>query len=114
MPDLTGFKGISEIKANKLVTFFGGTLYDIARNNDIERLLPIVGEEVAQRIIAGLNQYEELGALRLLDDLGVPPYIGDSVITIWEQQAYEKIKMNPYFLTAFMADLSAKIGRAHV
>ena len=100
------FKGISEIKANKLVTFFGDTLYDIARNNDIERLLPIVGEEVAQRIIAGLNQYEELGALRLLDDLGVPPYIGDSVITIWEQQAYEKIKMNPYFLTAFMADLS--------
>lgn len=101
------FKGISEIKAEKLVTFFGDTLYDIARNNDIERLLPIVGQEVAQRIIDGLNQYEELGALRLLDELGVPPHIGDSVITIWEQQAYEQIKKNPYFLIAFMADLSA-------
>ncbi|TLX46410.1 hypothetical protein C1E24_13660 [Pseudoalteromonas phenolica] len=101
------FKGISEIKAEKLVTFFGDTLYDIARNKDIERLLPIVGQEVAQRIIDGLNQYEELGALRLLDELGVPPHIGDSVITIWEQQAYEQIKKNPYLLTAFMADLSA-------
>lgn len=101
------FKGISEIKADKLVTFYGDTLYDIARNNDIERLLPILGEEVAQRVIAGLKQYEELGALRLLDDLGVPPYIGDSVISIWQQQAYEQIKKNPYFLTAFMADLSA-------
>ena len=101
------FKGISEIKADKLVTHFGETLYDIARNNDIDRLLPIVGQEVAQRIIDGLNQYEELGTLRLLDDLGVPPYIGESVITIWQQQAYEQIKKNPYFLTAFMADLSA-------
>ncbi|NDV93147.1 AAA family ATPase [Alteromonas sp. 345S023] len=101
------FKGISEIKAEKLVTFFGDTLYDIARNKDIKRLLPIVGQEVAQRIIDGLNQYEELGALRLLDELGVPPHIGDSVITIWEQQAYEQIRKNPYFLTAFMADLSA-------
>ena len=101
------FKGISDIKAEKLVSFFGDNLYDIARNNEIERLLPIVGEEVAQRIIDGLNQYEILGALRLLDDLGVPPHIGDSVITIWQQQAYEQIKKNPYFLTAFMADLSA-------
>jgi len=101
------FKGISEIKAEKLVTFFGDTLYDIARNKDIKRLLPIVGQEMAQRIIDGLNQYEELGALRLLDELGVPPHIGDSVITIWEQQAYEQIRKNPYFLTAFMADLSA-------
>ncbi|GAC09466.1 AAA family ATPase [Paraglaciecola chathamensis] len=101
------FKGISEIKAEKLVTFFGDTLYDIARNKDIKRLLPIVGQEVAQRIIDGLNQYEKLGALRLLDELGVPPHIGDSVITIWEHQAYEQIRKNPYFLTAFMADLSA-------
>jgi|TARA_B100001059_G_C17838501_1_gene590116 exodeoxyribonuclease V alpha subunit len=101
------FKGISEIKAEKLVAFFGDTLYDIARNNDIERLLPIVGQDVAQRIIDGLNQHEELGALRLLDELGVPPHIGDSVITIWQQNAYEQIKKNPYFLTAFMADLPA-------
>lgn len=99
------FRGISQVKAEKLVSFFGDDLYDIAANNQLERLLPILGEEVATRLIEGLNQYQELSALRLLDDLGVPHHIGESVLKIWGCEAYDKIRENPYLLGVFMADL---------
>ncbi|MEH6711167.1 MAG: AAA family ATPase [Paraglaciecola polaris] len=101
------FKGISEVKAEKLVRFFGDELFQIARDRDIQRLLPIIGESLAERLVTGLQKYEELGALQLLDELGVPPNIGGSVINIWKEKAYSHIKKNPYFLTAFMADLNA-------
>lgn len=101
------FKGISSVKAEKLVSFFGDKLYDIAASNDVKRLLPILGEEVAKRVVHGLNECQELNALRLLDDLGVPHYIGDSVLKIWGHDAYDKIRENPYLLVVFMADLKA-------
>ncbi|TYK66826.1 ATP-dependent DNA helicase [Colwellia echini] len=100
------FRGISEIKAEKLISFFGGELITIALNDNIERLLPIVGENVAKRLINGLQEYEELAALQLLDKLGVPPRIGDSILKIWGIDAYQQITKNPYFLTAFEADLN--------
>ncbi|TWX71719.1 AAA family ATPase [Colwellia demingiae] len=100
------FKGISEIKAEKLISFFGDELISIALNGNIERLLPIVGENVAKRLIIGLQEYEELATLQLLDKLGVPPRIGDSILKIWGIDAYQQITKNPYFLTAFEADLN--------
>ncbi|MGR5268296.1 ATP-dependent DNA helicase, partial [Vibrio astriarenae] len=101
------FRGISEVKAKKLVTFFGDELYDIAANNDVQRLRPILGESIAQRLIQGLNQYQELHTLKLLDDLGVPPKVGESIINIWGTQTCDKIKHDPYILIMFMADLKA-------
>jgi exodeoxyribonuclease V alpha subunit len=101
------FKGISQVKAEKLVTFFGDELFQIAKDGDINRLLPILGQSVAERLVIGLQNYEELSALQLLDELGVPHYVGNSVLKIWKTNAYTHIKRNPYFLAAFMADLSA-------
>lgn len=100
------FKGISEVKAAKLVSFFGDELYEIAMKNDVDRLLPILGNEVASRLVSGLNLYQELHTLRLLDELGIPPYIGDSVLRIWGVDAHERIKENPYLLGVFMANLN--------
>lgn len=99
------FMGISDVKAQKLVSFFGDELYQIARDENLERLDPILGKEVAQRLIKGLNEYEELAALQLLDELGVPPYVGDSVLKIWGKDAYSVVKKNPYLLIAFLADM---------
>ena len=100
------FKGISEVKAEKLVSFFGDELYDIAAQNNIGRLTPILGKNVASRLIDGLSVYQEINTLRLLDELGVPPYIGESVLKIWGVDAYKKVKENPYLLGVFMADLN--------
>lgn len=99
------FKGISEVKAEKLVNFFGDELVEIALNNDIKRLTKIMGLSLAQRLVDGLKSYEELSALSLLDELGVPPHIGSSVIKIWGADAFKHIKKNPYFLSAFMGNL---------
>lgn len=99
------FAGISQVKAEKLVSFFGDELYEIAANDEIERLLPILGKDVATRLINGLKQYQELNTLKLLDDLGVPYQVTESVLKIWGADAYEKIQANPYFLTVFMANL---------
>lgn len=99
------FKGISAVKAEKLIDFYGDELIKIALEGDVERLLPVVGREIAERIVSGLRDYEELSALQLLDELGVPPGIGDSVINIWGCDSYNKIKNNPYLLTAFMANI---------
>ncbi|TWD38691.1 exodeoxyribonuclease V alpha subunit [Vibrio crassostreae] len=101
------FKGISSVKADKLVTFFGDRLYQIASENDVERLTPILGKSTAQTLIAGLNEYQALHCLKLLDDLGVPAYIGESVLKIWGSDAYDKIKSNPYILVMFMASLAS-------
>jgi exodeoxyribonuclease V alpha subunit len=101
------FKGISHVKAEKLVSFFGDELFQIAKDGNTERLLPIIGKPLAERLVAGLQKYEELSALQLLDELGVPHHVGNSVLKIWKSEAYIHIKKNPYFLTAFMADLSA-------
>ena len=106
------FKGISDLKAEKLVECFGDGLIQIAIEGDIERLLPVVGRNVAERIISGLREYEQLGTLQLLDELGVPPRVGESVLEIWKNNAYEQIKKNPYFLTAFMADMHMVDGYA--
>lgn len=99
------FAGISQVKAEKLVSFFGDELYEIAANNEIERLLPILGKDVATRLINGLKEYQELNTLKLLDDLGVPYQVTESVLKIWGADAYEKIQANPYLLTIFMANL---------
>jgi exodeoxyribonuclease V alpha subunit len=107
LAESSDFKGISQVKAEKLVSFFGDELFQIAKDGDVKRLLPIIGQSLAVRLVQGLQSYEELSALQLLDDLGVPPHIGDSVIKIWGTKAYSYIKKNPYFLIAFMADLSA-------
>ncbi|MBB1282474.1 AAA family ATPase [Pseudoalteromonas sp. SR41-1] len=99
------FKGISEINAEKLITFFGDELVEIALNNDIKRLTKIIGVTLAQRLIDGLKSYEELSALSLLDELGVPAHVGSSVIKIWGADAFKHIKKNPYFLSVFMGKL---------
>lgn len=99
------FAGISQVKAEKLVSFFGDELYEIAANDEIERLLPILGKDVATRLINGLKEYQELNTLKLLDDLGVPYKVTESVLKIWGADAYEKIQANPYLLTIFMANL---------
>lgn len=99
------FAGISQVKAEKLVSFFGDELYEIAANDEIERLLPILGKDVATRLINGLKEYQELNTLKLLDDLGVPYQVTESVIKIWGADAYDKIQANPYLLTVFMANL---------
>ena len=57
------FAGISQVKAEKLVSFFGDELYEIAANDEIERLLPILGKDVATRLINGLKEYQELNTL---------------------------------------------------
>ncbi|HCG6120485.1 TPA: AAA family ATPase [Vibrio parahaemolyticus] len=101
------FKGISGVKAEKLVSFYGDELYQIAANNDADRLTPILGAHIAQTLIDGLNAYQELHCLKLLDDLGVPAYVGESVLKIWGLSAYDKIKANPYVLVMFMASLEA-------
>lgn len=100
------FKGISVVKAEKLIDFYGDELINIALQGDVQRLLPVVGHEIAERLISGLRDYEELSALQLLDQLGVAPHIGDSVIKIWGCDSYTKIKNDPYLLTAFMADIN--------
>jgi len=99
------FSGISQVKAEKLVSFFGDELYVIAASLDIGRLLPILGRDVATRLVNGLNEYQELNTLKLLDDLGVPYNITESVLKIWGTDAFEKIQSNPYVLSAFMASL---------
>ncbi|NWO04029.1 MAG: AAA family ATPase [Idiomarinaceae bacterium] len=99
------FAGVSKIKAEKLVSFFGDELYQIAANNEIERLLPMLGRDVATRLINGLKGYQDLNTLKLLDELGVPHQIGESVLRIWGAEAYEKIQANPYLLSIFMANL---------
>lgn len=101
------FKGISREKADKLVTFFGDRLYEIAAENDVQRLTPILGKNAAQTLIDGLNDYQALHCLKLLDDLGVPAYIGESTLKIWGGETYDKITSNPYLLVMFMANLAA-------
>ncbi|WP_219587132.1 hypothetical protein, partial [Vibrio parahaemolyticus] len=64
------------------MSFYGDELYQIAANNDADRLTPILGAHVAQTLIDGLNAYQELHCLKLLDDLGVPAYVGESVLKI--------------------------------
>jgi exodeoxyribonuclease V alpha subunit len=101
------FKGISQLKADKLVNFFGDELFEIAKDGDVNRLLPIIGQSLAERLVSGLQKYEELSTLRLLDELGVPHHVGNSVLNIWKSDAYTHIMKNPYFLVAFMPDLNA-------
>lgn len=95
-------KGVGDIKAKKLWTQTGGKLLEMVKAGDKDSLLKIIpNDKIIDDVISFLKSHLNLLSLRELVGLSINPSIFKKAVSAWGDDAYLKIKQDPYRLMTF-------------
>jgi|GEM_PF-458051 ATP-dependent exoDNAse (exonuclease V), alpha subunit - helicase superfamily I member len=96
------FKGIGPVKAQKLWTFFGNTLYELLNAGDVKALTQILSQETALRVVHAWRIYADIDALHYCNIfLGLSISTSLRVSEFYRSETKSKLREDPYRLLAF-------------
>ena len=98
------FEGIGLVKARRLWEHFGDDLYRVLDTADIERLVEILPESMAQKLADAWHHWGDTFTLQWLQSKGFPVALGRKVLAFYGHEAARKIEDDPYRLISFAAD----------
>ena len=96
-----GFPGIGEVKARRLWEQLGESLYDALDQANADTLATVVGNELAQVLLAGWRQYGDAAALRWFQQVGLSLRLSRKILNVYEGEALVAVEADPYRLLAF-------------
>ena len=108
------FPGIGAVRARKLWSECGDTIYGLLDQGDSSAFAGMIGEELAKVLITGWQEMiVEADVYQWLDARGVPPGLASKLIAIYGRETIAKLEENPYRLLAFTSWAQAdQLGRA--
>lgn len=95
------FPGVGQVKARRLWETLGEALYDSLDNADRATLAVVVGDELAQALLTGWQQYGNADMLRWFQRVGVDLRLSKKLLTVYGCDALTSIAADPYRLLAF-------------
>lgn len=96
------FPGIGVVKAEKLWTEFGDLIYEMLGAAEFTPFASMLGNELARVLVNGWTALSvEAEVFRYLDMHGLPFWMSQKLISIYENDVVEKLEENPYRLLAF-------------
>lgn len=103
----TRFKGVGPVKARKLWSTFGESLFEILDNGDIVSLRKILSENTAKNTADAWRSYININAMRFCNaNLGLSVSTSFLVSDYYQQETISKISEDPYRLLAFGVDFN--------
>jgi exodeoxyribonuclease V alpha subunit len=95
------FPGVGQVKARRLWETLGEALYDCLENADRTALAAVVGEELAEVLLTGWQQYGNADVLRWFQTVGLDLRLSRKLLAVYGGEALAEIKADPYRLLAF-------------
>lgn len=95
------FPGIGEVKARRLWERLGESLYDSLDQADADTLASVVGDELAQGLLAGWRQFGDTAALRWFQGVGLSLRLSRKLLDVYGSEALAAVEADPYRLLAF-------------
>ena len=110
--------GIGDVKARRIVRALPD-LNKVIRDKNAQRLMTVSGvsEELAQRLIANWPADHLYETIAWLQNSELPLRIADQLVRVYENDAVNKLKSNPFLLTAFglaFSDILKLINRFEI
>ncbi|MDP3619979.1 MAG: DEAD/DEAH box helicase, partial [Ramlibacter sp.] len=92
------FPRVGEVTAQKLWAAYGDDLYVYLDQEDHRAISTVVGDSLADTIIAGWSKFGASDALKWMQDIGLDLRLSKSVLALWGSKTREVIKEDPYRL----------------
>ncbi len=98
------FRGIGEVRANRLWDAFGEKIYELLDTGDPAPFIDLLGGDLAGALVEGWKAISvDAAVYQWLDRHGVGPALARSIVTIYGPDAVKALEDNPYRLLAFSA-----------
>ncbi len=101
LADSPEFEGIGMVKARRLWARFGDELYRILDEGERDRLVQVLPESMADKLIAAWQRWGDTFSLQWLQSKGFPVSLGRKLLDVFGQDTAQKIEDDPYRLISF-------------
>ncbi len=101
------FAGIGQAKARRMWDHFGEELYGVLDRSEVERLVEIMPQSTAERLVESWSQYGQTLTLQWLQSKSFPVSLGRKLLEFYGEDARTKIEEDPYRLISFAASWKA-------
>lgn len=95
------FKGIGEVKARELWSFFGSNIFDVLANKDRDKLKSCLSDTLIDSLINGYEKYANLKYATWLNDRDIPSDIQAKLFKYHKADSIQALIDNPYRLVTF-------------
>jgi len=96
--------GIGKARAQRLWEEFGQGLHTMLCQGDVTKLVRVLPEENAQKLVEAWRVVsEEAGIVSFLDEHGFDLHLANKVRKVWPRDTLAKLRENPYRMLAFAA-----------